>query len=174
MTQLSSIKLLRPLFFLLVIGFTVFSCVNPPNYPDVPVIKYEGVNKIAVYQGVNGLPSDTLEIFVSFTDGDGDLSFQDSSDIFLYDSRIPSRATKFRIPLIPVDGTGNGIRGELTVRTLSKPGNICCIQSGTACPDVSVVTNPVDTFSYEIQIKDRAGNYSNKVRTELITILCKL
>lgn len=174
MIQSFNVKSLRFLFSLIAIMLVVFSCVNPPDYPNEPVINYEGVNKTAVYQGVNGLPADTLEVFISFTDGDGDLSFQDSSDIFLYDSRFPSDASQYRIPLIPIDGTGNGIRGELTIRTLSKAQGICCIQSGTACPDVSLVTNPIDTFTYEIQIRDRSGNFSNKVRTEIISILCKL
>lgn len=169
MSKYLNIKPLMPLLLLLSTLFIAFSCANPPNYPDTPVIGYLGVNQTSVYQGIQGLESDTLELFISFTDGDGDLSFQDSSDIFLYDSRIPTIARLARIPFIPEEGTGNGIRGELTIRTLSDNGGICCIANGISCS----TDNPTDTFSYEIQIRDRAGNYSNKVRTETITILCQ-
>jgi len=165
------VKSFRIAFFCLVVSLTIISCVNPPNYPNQPVITYEGVNKTSVYQGVPGLPKDTLAIFFSFTDGDGDLSTQDSTDLFLFDSRFPSISSLYKIPAIPDEGTGNGIRGEITVRILSTNTGICCIDNGFACPNNPSIAT--DTFSYEIQIKDRAGNLSNKIRTETLTILCQ-
>ena len=147
------------------------SCVNPPDYPDTPVIKYEGVNKTSVYQGAGGLPKDTLELFISFTDGDGDLSFQDSTDIFLYNSKFPSIASSFSIPSIPEEGTGNGIRGQITIRIINNSNNICCIANGIACG--SPATIDTDTFSYAIQIRDRSGHLSNRINTEVITVLCR-
>lgn len=154
-----------------VVLLTISACVNPPDYPNIPVIDYQGVNKTTIYQGTSNNPNDTLAIFFSFTDGDGDLSFEDSTDIFLADSRFPSVRTPFRLPLIPEDGTGNGIRGEITLRILNKPSGICCIQNNVACP--LNPTEPTDTFSYEIQLRDRAGNFSNFIRTELLTIQCE-
>lgn len=149
----------------------VFSCVSPPDYPDTPVIAYEGVNKMSVYQGNGQLPDDTLEIYISFTDGDGDLSFEDSTDIFLYDSRFPSISSNFSIPSIPEDGTGNGIRGEITIRTVNRNQNICCIDNGIACDFNPQIDQ--DTFSYAIKIKDRSGNISNSVQTEVLNIICR-
>jgi len=147
------------------------TCINPPNYPDQPVITYEGVNKTAIYQGTTNNPADTLAIFFSFTDGDGDLSFEDSTDIFVADSRFPQLTTPYRLPLIPEEGTGNGIRGDITLRILSRAGGICCIENNIACPNNPQIAT--DTFSYEIYIRDRAGNQSNRIRTETLTILCK-
>lgn len=149
----------------------LLGCVNPPDYPVQPVITYMGVSKGSVFQGSASLPLDTLAIFFSFTDGDGDLSLQDTTDIFLFDSRFPSiTASVFRFPTIPVEGTGNGIRGEVTLQIVNRNG-ICCIENGLVCPNNPTIAT--DTFSYEIQIRDRAGNLSNKIRTERLTIVCR-
>lgn len=163
-------KALQVSLFCLLLGCLLFACVNPPDYPDAPVIEYLGVNKTTVFQGIPSLPADTLAIFFSFTDGDGDLSSQDTTDVFLYDSRFPEIPNPYKIPLIPEDGTGNGIRGEITVR-IQNAFNICCIENGFACPQAATID--LDTFSYEIRIRDRAGNFSNRIRTESIGIRCR-
>jgi hypothetical protein len=165
-------KALPITLFSLLCGMLIIACVNPPDYPDTPVIEYLGTNKAQVRQGIASLPNDTLSIVFSFTDGDGDLSIEDSTDVFLYDSRFPSIATQYKLPAIPEDGTGNGIRGEITINIQSANTGICCIENGFPCPNNP--QNAIDTFSYEIQIRDRAGNLSNKIRTETIDIICRL
>lgn len=149
----------------------IIACVNPPNYPDTPVIEYIGVNDTEILQGAPFFDPDTLSIMFSFTDGDGDLSTEDATDIFVYDTRFPGAdPVQYRIPTIPEDGTGNGIRGEITLNIVNS-NNICCIENGFACPPNATI--PVDTFSYEIEIRDRAGNFSNRIRTETLDILCQ-
>lgn len=164
-------KALRVSLFALVVTVLIAACVNPPNYPDTPVIEYTGVNKTTIFQGSQNLPADTLAIFFSFTDGDGDLSSEDSTDVFLYDSRFPEIPNPYKIPLIPDEGTGNGIRGDITVR-IQNAFNICCIENGFVCPPNPTID--IDTFSYEIQIRDRAGNFSNRIRTETLGVRCRL
>lgn len=165
-------KALRISLFLLTVSVTIFACVNPPDYPDTPVIEYIGVNKLTVYQASQGMPADTLAISFSFTDGDGDLSLEDTTDIFLYDSRFPSVLYGgYKVPEIPLEGTGNGIRGEITVQIINFPQNLCCVDNGISCPDFPAID--VDTLSYTIQIRDRAGNFSNFIQTETIGILCQ-
>lgn len=155
---------------LLSLSVLLNNCSPTPSYPDTPVINYEGVNKVTVYQKRVGNPLDTLAIFFSFTDGDGDLSFVDSTDISLADSRFPSAPVTYKLPLIPSEGTQEGIRGDIVIRIPNTIG-ICCIENNNACPpNPSIAT---DTFSYEIQIRDRAGNFSNKIRTEVIAVLCR-
>jgi hypothetical protein len=56
--------------FFLLSTMLILACVNPPDYPDTPVIAYLGINKMQVNQGIPSLPSDTLSIRFSFTDGD--------------------------------------------------------------------------------------------------------
>jgi hypothetical protein len=147
----------------------LLSCADAPNYPPAAVIEYLGVNKLQVLQEPLGL--DTLEIYFSFTDGDGDLSIEDSTDIFLVDSRVPTIVSQYKIPTIAEDGINNGIRGEITVRIKNVNRGICCIESQSPC--IGTPASPVESFSYEIQIRDRAGNLSNKINTEIIDIICQ-
>jgi hypothetical protein len=148
---------------------TIASCVNPPEFPVEPVITYEGMNKSEIYQFTNG-PLDSITIHFSFTDGDGDLSQLDSDsiDIFVEDSRLGIQ-TPFSLPLIPQEGTGNGISGDIFITIINTTG-ICCIFNNRLC--AADERFPVDTFSYSIQIVDRAGNFSNVIRTDPINILC--
>jgi len=161
---------MRPtLLFLLPMVFLAVACVNPPEFPNEPVLTFEALNKSQIYQFTNG-PLDSLQIHFSFTDGDGDLSQLDSDsiDVFLTDSRLGLQ-TPFRLPLIPPEGTGNGISGDIFINLINTTG-ICCIFNNRLCAEDP--TYPVDTFSYTIQIKDRAGNFSNIIRTDQIEILC--
>ena len=164
-----------PLFVITTAVFALLtstqSCIKPPQFPVEPRITYVGVDNPQVFQGSATAPNDTLTIRFSFTDGDGDLSFADDSvDIFLVDSRVPQFPITYRIPSINPEGASNGIEGDIWVNIPNKPLNICCYVNGQACA-VST-TQAVDTFSYSIQIRDRAGNYSNIIRTEKITVLC--
>ncbi|MEL7161457.1 MAG: hypothetical protein AAFN92_11935 [Bacteroidota bacterium] len=147
--------------------FVFAACVTPPDFPEEPVITFERLSKDQIYQFTNG-PLDSIQIHFSFTDGDGDLSQGDSIDIFLTDSRLGIQ-TPFSFPDIPSEGTGNGISGDVFITVVNTTG-ICCIFRNRLC--VADPNFPVDTFSYEIQIQDRAGNLSNKIRTTPIEILC--
>ena len=157
---------------LVLLASFIASCIQPPNYPNEPVIEFLSLNQTSIAQGNGGATADTLAVLFSFTDGDGDLGNDgDSIDVFLTDSR-DGFVNQFKLPLIPDQGTGNGISGEITLRIPNKPFNICCTfpNGATACqPNTEF---PTDTLSYGITIKDRAGNESNKVQTDVITILC--
>lgn len=146
------------------------ACVNPPEFPAEPVITFESLSDTEIHQFTSG-PIDSIQIHFSFTDGDGDLSgiANDSVDIFLTDSRLPIQ-TPFAIPVFPSEGTGNGISGDIFISIVNTNNAICCIANNRFC--VSDPNTPVDTFSYAIQIRDRAGNFSNEIRTPPINILC--
>lgn len=162
-------------YFLLGSSLGFFAaCSQPPDYPDEPQLEYVGVNKNSVVQGSRFAPNDTLAILFKFTDGDGDLGNSDNTNnIVLLDSRDTTQ-TPYKIPPVPEQGSGNGISGEITILVPNRigSGNICCI-----FPDLRVCqTDPTykqDTFSFSIQMTDRAGNKSNIIRTETITILCQ-
>lgn len=158
----------RYLPFLFVVFFAA-ACVNPPEFPNEPVLTFEGLSKSQIFQFTNG-PLDSIQIHFSFTDGDGDLSLPDtdSIDIFLTDSRIGLQ-TPLSLPLIPEEGTGNGISGDIFINLINQTG-ICCIFNNRLC--AADESYPIDTFSYAIQIRDRAGNMSNVIRTDPIEILC--
>lgn len=163
-------SLLMSRYFLLLLPVLFFAaCVNAPDFPNEPVLTFEGLSKNQIFQFTNG-PLDSIQIHFSFTDGDGDLSLPDtdSIDIFLTDSRIGLQ-TPLSLPLIPEEGTGNGISGDIFINLINTTG-VCCIFNNRLCAEDEAF--PIDTFSYAIQIRDRAGNMSNVIRTDQIEILC--
>ena len=149
----------------------VFACQTPPDYPDEPVIEFVRMSKNTIEQGTGF--QDTIRITFSFTDGDGDLGRTEDSqdlDIFLTDLRSNSPAENYRIPQVPPLGASNGIRGEITFNLFQT----CCVYpQGVPIPCTPNAENfPQDTVAYEIFIVDRAGNESNRIRTEDIFIQC--
>lgn len=167
----------KSLFYiaLFVVALITVTCVKPPDYPDEPEITSVSVNRTSISQASLNGPIDTLVITIGFTDGDGDLSDDDTEpNIILVDSR-DSTIIPNRIPSINEQGTENGIRGEIKILIPNKTGGskgICCI-----FPDRRICSvdpkYPVNNYHYSIRIKDRAGNWSNEMSTPEITILCQ-
>lgn len=143
-----------------------FACIKPPSYPIEPVIEFTSLSKVTIQQST--LNEDSITINFTFTDGDGDLGDSDSINIFVTDTRQNFIANKFRIPFIPPEGAANGISGEVSIVTYST----CCIFPDGQVPCTPSVNYPVDTLTYKVQIKDRAGNLSNIIETPPIFVLC--
>ncbi len=147
------------------------ACISPPEYPKEPQIKFLGLSKNTMRQGQLG-NEDSLFVTFSFTDGDGDLGTKgqanrDSVNIFLTDKRTNTPAEeRFRMPLVPEQGAANGISGEIRLLLFTT----CC---NVLPPCEPSTTKPIDTLVYEIYIKDRAGNSSNKIQTAPIYLQCK-
>lgn len=159
-------------FGLILMSILVISCVKRPDYPFVPNLEFVGLNKTVIAQGSPSANPDTLAIRFRFTDGDGDLGHEDGTlDIFMTDSRDGFEEA-LKLPVFGDQGVGNGVSGEITIRTFNKPFNICCTYPTGQVPCTPSTVFPTDTFSYAIRIKDRAGNFSNTVQTSTITILC--
>lgn len=145
-------------------------CINPPDYPDEPVLTFEGLSKQNMIQG--DFNNDSLYIFLSFTDGDGDLGRTESDparDITVIDSRTGNVQERFRLPWVPDEGTANGVDGEITIRMY----NTCCLYDNGFPPCTMNPAQTTDTMSYIITLEDRAGNLSNPVRTTTITLFCQ-
>jgi hypothetical protein len=160
MKQFSNILWLAILSGLLIAG-----CSTPPDYPNEPVIEYLRMNKSAIAQGNQNAQPDTLKITFGFTDGDGNLSSEsDSMDVFLTDSRDGFETT-FKLPVLPTQGVGNGISGEITVKIPNTPFQICCTYPNGAPACLPNDQFPTDEFYFTIQLRDRAGNLSNTIQT---------
>ena len=155
------------LFSVLVGAFA--ACISPPDYPIQPEIKFIGLSKNVMRQGLLGI-EDSLFLTFSFTDGDGDLGSlgqgKDSVNIFLTDKRTNQPSERFRIPYVPEQGAGNGISGDIRLLLFTT----CC---NVLPPCEASTTKPIDTLVYEIFIKDRAGHESNKILTAPIYLQCK-
>ncbi|MEY4134277.1 MAG: hypothetical protein RL386_627 [Bacteroidota bacterium] len=150
------------------------TCARIPEFPVEPVIEYKGISQNRIEQSRGGgIALDTIEIRFSFTDGDGDIGSEDSVNIFLQDSRDGS-IQLFKVNPIPKLGAGNGLRGEIKILMTNSAvtGYFCCTFPNTFLTCLPSKQHPSDTLSYQIFIRDRAGNISNKIRTEKITILC--
>ena len=124
-------------------------CLNPPDYSIIPAIKMDSVSTTDILAN-----QDSITLYISFTDGDGDIGSKTDSNLFITDSRTGFRAGN-KIPDITPDGKVKEISGQI-VFTLSEIDSI---------PDGK---RDSIYYDYTIQIVDRAGNLSNEVVTPLI------
>lgn len=146
----------------------LFSCTQPPDYPPEPVIEFSHLSRSFMSQGFG--PEDSIVMTISFTDGDGDLgSTDDSLDVFVTDTRLDAAPLTYKLPFVPLQGTGNGISGDISI---TLPTTCCIFPNNIPPPCNTLASFPQDTVVYEVFIKDRAGNESNRVLTDGIILLC--
>ncbi|MBP7185073.1 MAG: hypothetical protein KBA06_06165 [Saprospiraceae bacterium] len=143
-----------------------YACTTNPDFPNEPHLEYVSLSKNTIKQSI--LFNDTIQLKMTFTDGDGDLGSDDSLSLFITDTRDQQMIPAYKIPFIPPQGSGNGISGELFVNLPPT----CCIYEDGSLPCSPNPNEPTDTLTYEIYIKDRAGNSSNKVTTDPIYLQC--
>ena len=147
------------------------SCLAPPDYPDEPVLTFEGLTRDSLAQGA-GL-EDSTTVVLSFTDGDGDIAPPETEtdpNVFLVNRRTGEDVGTFKLDPIPEIGAENGISGDLRLRVYTT----CCdypdfVPEFPCTPSASY---PVDTLLLEAYLVDRAGNESNRVDIAPIYILC--
>ena len=147
----------------------VSSCINPPDFSDVPKIEFVGMSKDTILQGV--FQQDSLFVLFKFEDGDGDLGRSanaEENNVFFIDTRTGELDNSFGIPFIPQLGSSNGIEGEVQILLFST----CCLFESGQDPCTASSIEPYDFLQYEIYIVDRAGNESNHITTDTITLVC--
>ena len=151
--------------FLLLIGIT-YSCVKQDEFSDIPAIAYIGQTKNILSQGA--LMEDSLFVRFSFQDGDGDIGSEDSINVFLTDTR-QNFANSFRIPNLSSNSNGASIEGEVTMLIFTT----CCLyDDNSQAPCTPSTVQPTDEVIFTIQISDRAGNMSNTIELNPITVMC--
>jgi uncharacterized membrane protein len=146
-------RLIPVLFILLLAG-----CINPPSYSTVPEIKFLSLSASQVVSGV-----DTLLVSFEYKDGDGDIGVKEGDttiNAWLVDNRTGFPYT-YQLPFVNKKGNSNSISGTIFI-TVS-PFTLNCR------PDHKTT----DTLSYQIYIQDRAGNFSNKVNSSEVIIICQ-
>ncbi len=100
--------------------------------------------------------TDSIVFVISYDDLEGDIGFPnaDTMSLWLKDARLTNADAFFIPPLAPLDESVH-ISGEFNI----------------VLPNTfRLGTGPQEQTSFEIWIKDRAGNLSNKVTTPLLTI----
>lgn len=148
-------------------------CVQPPDYPDEPVIEFQSLSKTTLRQSSLGV--DSVVVTFSYTDGNGDLGFTDTSaSIFIVDGRDTFEKPSYRIPSVGTQGAGNGISGEISIVVPTT----CCIYPRSSgippCDHSSFAPQELDTVFYFISIRDRSGHLSNTIQTDPIYLRCTL
>lgn len=124
---------------------------NPP-LSDTPFIEFKSVNKTTVQQF-----TDSLVFIIFFQDGDGDIGFEDADSIALnlVDNRVPLTHSYHLPPFAPT-GADLSVQGSLNV-----------VLQNTILIDQN---SSSETATFTLQLRDRAGNWSNEVSSPTITI----
>lgn len=139
----------------------MISCYKTPEYPIEPVIKFDSYSFTNPYQALTD-----GSMYITFTDGDGDLGKTSNNDVVNINSII-IRNTKnnlidtANIPYIPKKGTTDAISGKIEVKIYNSTLGGGFIDEA----DLLLLQKPLDTLIYEVFIKDRAGHVSNTVTT---------
>lgn len=137
---------------LALISFLAFGCEDDKKtYDPIPEIGIISISPIVANEF-----QDDITIAISYLDGDGDLGENDpnATNLFVIDNRI-NLTQAYRIPELSPSGTSIAIQGELDV-----------VIPGTGITDGSNQQNA----TFTLFVTDRAGNESNRVTTEAITI----
>ena len=136
---------------MILILIVLFSCKKEEVISDTPIIDFVSISPTTAQEY-----TDDIIITISYTDGDGDLGENnpDIYNLFAEDNRN-NIIYYFRIPELSPSVSTITIEGNFNI-TINGTG----ITDGTASQKVN----------YDIYIKDRAGNTSNKVTTSSITI----
>ena len=129
---------------------------NEPNegISEIPAIVLESIssNQVTAY-------TDSIAFVLNYTDGDGDLGETDAdiNSIQLVDTRNEANLIfeYYLSPRAPIDSEIS-ITGTLEV----------VLQNTIILED----DNEEETTTFKLKLKDRAGNWSNEVETEVITI----
>ncbi len=143
-----------------IVGFCIFvsvtiGCSKRVSYPEQPILDSAWVSTRWIKSA-----NDTLVIWVSFTDGNGDIGRppeDTTKDAWITDTRT-GYSYAFAIPMLDPDAGYWGVRGTLQFSLINL-----------------LICRPfreVDTTELLIRIRDRAGNLSNEVNTGPVYILC--
>lgn len=154
------------------------SCIKPPTYPDIPAIEFVSISRQIATEG------DSLQIVISFTDGNGDIGAPDGTQtidtlpfackvpasnnnfyydpfktMFILDQRDSCYMSVYKAGYIEPKGKFDDISGEMVIIT----------------PPIACKKFPpqaTDSVRWEIRIRDRSGNFSNAVFTPYVRINC--
>ena len=137
----------------------IFACNNDPGFSDEPTLTFVDIQPRFPRQF-----RDTINITVSFTDGDGDLGDDNNEvkNIFVIDNRswLTEEQSQlfFTVPNLTPNTKNPAIQGTITVQippTIIRPG--------------MGLTEEATTF--DVFVIDRSDNESNRVTTDSITVV---
>lgn len=147
--------------FLIAFAFLT-SCDIDPVFPLTPEIEFVSITPDEALQF-----QDEITLTIHFQDGDGNLGYEGDdpvNNLFVTDTRvdIPDsvRTLGYSIPTLTPNTRKPSIQGEIEVKILAPPS--------------AKFYNPNSTETqvvFEIYLVDRAGNISNTILADPVTIL---
>lgn len=171
------------------LGLSVPGCITPPNYSDTPEIEFQRISIKSIIQ--KGSPIDSVNITISYRDGDGDLGLGQNDTLPPYNPRLPDKTpnpntlnyfcqAQIRQPdgtylnYSPPGDAVNGFNGRYPNLTPATQGDRAAPLRGEIyyfIPFSPIGSPPPGTIlRFKISILDRALNRSNEVTTGPITI----
>lgn len=142
---------------------------DPVNGNNPPTLEYLGMNRDTMIQGITGINNrDSILVFLRFSDIDGDIvGGRSSMNISIVDNR-DGVIDPVSFPNLPE--LKKGQKGELRVAIYT---TCCQFPEGLGAGCIVVPGIPDNRYTYDIYIEDGAGNRSNSVTTDSITLLCQ-
>lgn len=143
------------LFLLLIlVAAGVYSCKKENKMSNIPEITFLSVVPNSVRSGNS---EDSITISFKFKDGDADLGNDPNSpqfDIYMTDNR-DSQPYNYHLPFIPeeIKDPAKGFEG---IATVVVPAAFLILDT---------LHQEGDTFNFDIYMKDRAQNESNRITT---------
>ncbi len=168
----------------------VSGCESTSSFSDIPEISFLRIaQRDSAFAG--GSVRSMVDVTISWTDGNGDLGFLPDTALGLernYFIKIEKKkAGVFRLVTPPATGGFDGrfknlnpdgegstkpykLRGELKYRINGTGFLVVIPQTLGTIDGVSELSRQGDVLRFKIQIKDRAGNLSNEITTEEVTL----
>ncbi len=150
---------MKSLAFAILMLFLINSCKKKDNTPEPnpPLSKVPSISITGLSANTVKALSDTLTISIKYTDGDGDIGFEnaDSAVVYVTDNRFPI-TMEYHVPPLSPTGTAVSITGTLPVVVKN-----IILQNSTVAENA--------TFS--IKLRDRAGNWSNTAITSTVVVV---
>lgn len=164
---------MKRLSFFTLLGTLLYGCtVKEEQFPTIPALTFLEYSKSTITNG------DTFSMTIGFTDGDGDIGIVAGTpprndtvcvtpesiiitnpgfNFFYKDLR--DNCTQFaRTEYYQPTGKNKSIRGQVVIRL------------GAFCKKVCTVPGCSDTVRFELVLRDRAGNLSNRLVTPPLEI----
>lgn len=161
-----------PVFLLGVLAsILAVGCALAPGFSDTPYIEFVSFDDTEMNQFGGAPNSDSIFLTLYFEDGDGDLGIEGigTPNIRFIDNRTGQETEKFTMPMIPTEGAGNGVSGEIKLKLY----NTCCVfPDNIIDPCEAPPQYPTNDLSFKIVMEDRAGNISDTITTPPIILRC--
>ncbi|MFT4757786.1 MAG: hypothetical protein ACI8ZO_000331 [Flavobacteriales bacterium] len=147
----------------LIIVLALTACDKSGNFPEEPIIKYEGYKIVDGWDSILWQPATLCEITISFTDGDGDIgvvvdSTTDNNLLVNYyeikgglTDTLDQIDFSSKIPVLTPAGQNKSLKGEISL-------------------EMNITNRGSDSLIFDLQLLDRSVNASNIVVTPTIAV----